>query len=444
MSAPTFGGQYRPDLRPIDGDPGFYEDGRGGVYMADAPPSTNGARAELRALANGNGASGRATSSKLRRLDVAKMLTTIPAPVPWVVEGIAARGHLTMLAGKEKSGKSYLMLAFAVACAHGGSSVAGVQCHPAKVLIVDSENGDREIHRRLRLLGLDDAARFDVYAGVGFDLARDRTALAALLDERKPDLLVLDSYRSLWRGDENDTSSVSAGLDPLRGLCHERDIATVLIHHANRASGLYRGSSAIGASVEHLLLLSAADDDPDKRRRRLRNTGSRFALEADDRWLRIDADERLGCLLIDETEAYGQAGEDAPVAPVRTALSPQVEAALGDTPKRLAEIAAAVGRKPKDGTVRRVLAALKEAGIAASTEHGWTRCQGAKVPTPIGAWHLGTPADELADLGPERPDASLADALTAKPCQCEQPLPAPDDGEVRCTRCGHATEGWTR
>lgn len=43
MSARTFGGRRRPGLKPIKGEPGFFEDARGGVYMADqANPSRDG------------------------------------------------------------------------------------------------------------------------------------------------------------------------------------------------------------------------------------------------------------------------------------------------------------------------------------------------------------------------------------------------------------------
>ncbi len=59
---------------------------------------------------------------KLRRLDVARMLTTEPAPVDWLVEGVAARGALTLLAGREKEGKSMIALAGSRAAPAGCSS----------------------------------------------------------------------------------------------------------------------------------------------------------------------------------------------------------------------------------------------------------------------------------------------------------------------------------
>ncbi len=331
---------------------------------------------------------------KLRRLDIPRMLREEPPPVPWVITGVAARGHLTMLAGREKTGKSLLVAGFAVAVAHGGGAVAGITCHPGRVLILDAENGTTEVHRRVRMLGLDtdSAESFEVYSSLGFDLGRDLSELASLIALHEPDMVVLDSYRSLWGGDENDTAAVARALDPLRRLAHERSVAAVLIHHANRGSGLYRGSSAIGSSVENILLLERRPDDPDRRRRRLGNNGGcRFARDADDRWLRIDADERLGALFIDE--AAPLEGESSPrPAPIVEQLTTEIAANMNGTAMSLADVARAVGRDPKDGSVRNALAALLRDGAVSKDDTGrWTRVQGATPPK--GPLHLCTPPE---------------------------------------------------
>ena len=77
---------------------------------------------------------------------------------------------------------------------------------------------------------------------------------------------------------------------------------------------------------------------------------------------------------------------------------------------------------------------------AAKTPKGYVRTafptsRPKRVPLP--------PADlsDLADV--EHDDGTLTDALQAARCRCEQPLPEPDDGELRCTRCGHGIAGRT-
>lgn len=215
----------------------------------------------------------RPAAAKLRRLDVARMLTTEPAPVDWLVEGVAARGALTLLAGREKEGKSMVALAVGACVLSGGGSVAGLTCRPGRVLIVDAENGESEAHRRVRALGLDarHVENIEYVEPRGFDLRGDLRELGRLLERSRPDLCILDSFRTLWGGEENSSGEVASALDPLRALLRDHNVAGVLIHHLGRRGGEYRGSSAIGASVENLLELARVEGDPDRRRRRLRN-----------------------------------------------------------------------------------------------------------------------------------------------------------------------------
>jgi predicted ATP-dependent serine protease len=262
--------------------------------------------------ANVNGAArGRANApvahspATLRRVDVARMLTSDPEPVDWIAEGIVARGTLTLLAGREKEGKSLLAMAIAARAASGGGTLAGIPVGPARTLIIDAENGERELHRRLRSSGLtgEHADRIEVYETHAHDLRQHLLELERMLESHKPDLLILDSWRSLWGGDENDAGEVARVLDPLRNLIRQHNAGAVLVHHMRKGGG-YRGSSAIGASVENIIELARVEDDPERRRRRLRNVACRYEQEADERWLTIEADRERGMILLGETDPY--------------------------------------------------------------------------------------------------------------------------------------------
>jgi KaiC/GvpD/RAD55 family RecA-like ATPase len=309
-----------------------------------------------------------ATPATLRRCDVAGMLTTEPAPVDWLIEGVVARGTLTLLAGREKEGKSLVAMACAARGAGGGGTLAGIHVEPLRVLIIDAENGDRELHRRLRSLGLrsNHVARIEVYEASGHDLRRHMHEVEALLGSYKPDLLILDSWRSLWAGDENDSGEVAKVLDPLRNLIRRHNAGAVLIHHM-RKNGGYRGSSAIGASVENVMELSRHDEDPDRRRRCLRNPACRYEQEADDRWLRLERDDATGVVLIDETEAFH------PSAPVRKGAEDDLLAALDGHPTIWAAWAREAGLDPKDRTARRARDSLVERGrVVQDADGNWT------------------------------------------------------------------------
>ena len=177
------------------------------------------------------------------------MVANDPPPLPWVIEGLAIERTLTLLSGKEGEGKSLLSMGLATGVALG-ENVAGFACAPHKVLIVDAENGEYEIRRHVKTLGLPSEGIAFAEAD-GFHLANDLSGLDALIQQEQPALVILDSFRSLWPGgDENDSGAVAAVLDPLRNLLRRRGPAGILLHHVSRAGNEYRGTSAIGAALE--------------------------------------------------------------------------------------------------------------------------------------------------------------------------------------------------
>ena len=306
---------------------------------------------------------------KLRVLDVERMLTTEPEPVPWIVEPLLATGCVTMLAGREGQGKSMLALALASAIGHG-ANVAGFDCQPGRVLFVDAENGEREAHRRVRGLGVKPGRLTYVEAG-GFNLAADVELLIGLIDEHHPGVLVLDSLRSLAPGlDENDSRPVEAALRPVSRLAQDKGLPVLLLHHAGKLGSEYRGSTAIGAAVELGFTLSRRDEDPEKRtRRRLACWKSRPAPEPEPRWITMEAGD--GVILLGEAEPFEGEG-----ARKRDELRDEVLSTLAGIAQSRARIARAVDRDAGDSTVRRVLQDLAKEGLAEKRPDGWARRTG--------------------------------------------------------------------
>jgi hypothetical protein len=311
----------------------------------------------------------------LRILDVGRMVATPPPRVEWRVEGFAIDGCLTLLSGREGQGKSLLDHALAGGVVNG-EAVAGLRCKRGRVLIVDAENGEWEIHRRVHTLGLPRDGII-VMEAVGFHLGRHFDELAHLIHEHKPAFLVLDSFRSLWPGgDENDTATVAAVLDPLRNLTRAERVATVLNHHLPKAGGNYRGSTAIGACVELGFKLSRVDHDPERgSRRRLDCFKCRPAAEPDTRWLRLHVER--GLVFVEQAEPFESDEEGEPKAPARAALAPRIVAAAAE-PMPWPDLARAIGRDPKDGTARRLRADLVKSGDLRQLEdRRYVACDGA-------------------------------------------------------------------
>jgi AAA domain len=308
------------------------------------------------------------TSDVLRLLDVAGMVATEPPEVPWVIEGLAVAGSLTLLSGKEGEGKSLVSMALASGVG-SGEDVAGFVCSHNDAMILDAENGEYEIHRRVKNLGLPSAG-VDVVEADGFHLGRDLGELEALLLKAKPGLLVLDSFRSLWPGgEENDSASVAGVLDPLRNLLRRLGIAGILLHHVSRAGNDYRGTSAIGASIELGFRLGRHNEDPESRDRRfLRCFKCRPAPEPEDRWLRLHLERNQ--VFIDQAESFAVEGEEkGALPPARAELAPDLLANAG-APIAWPDLARAIGRSPKDGTARRLRDDLLGSGELVRNDDG--------------------------------------------------------------------------
>ncbi|MGB2711287.1 MAG: AAA family ATPase [Conexibacter sp.] len=212
--------------------------------------------------------------AKLVLRDIERMIVTDPLPLPWLMKPILARGSVTLLSGPAKSGKS--MFGMALVSATGrGETVVGIECQQGSALVIDAENGECEVHRRVR--GLRIQPETLTYAGTqGFSLRRDFDWVEDAVSQYRPDLLVLDSFRSLTPGEEeNDSGAVEAILALVRSLAQRHDCAVLVLHHTSKAGGP-RGSSAFAASVDIAFELTR-----NGKTRVLSNPACRIAPEAD-------------------------------------------------------------------------------------------------------------------------------------------------------------------
>jgi hypothetical protein len=307
----------------------------------------------------------RVSQAQLRELDTLALLTGTPPPLRWIAEGVDAEGALTMTGGREKSGKSLLELGISVRGAEGGGSLAGIAVAPAKTLIIDAENGEREIHRRLHAIGLDPvfASRLVIVEVRGFELRQDLDQVADLIDRHRPDRVVMDSFRSLWRGDEHDNAEVAEALDPVRELAHDREVAIDMVHHAQKGGDEYRGSTAIGACVDWVVMLSRVREDEDRTRRKLSNPMARIGRERPDLWLSIKSEDDDGPVRIEKAEPFRRPKP-------RDEKAQAVLDALDENVQSRSEIAREAG--VSSSTAKRILGDLKEQGLAVENSGGWS------------------------------------------------------------------------
>ena len=203
------------------------------------------AHATAAAEAKANGAAGAAsvnTSAPQARSVKGLQIMTFE-PLKYVVRGVIVEG-LTILAGKPKLGKSWLMLHAAIAVASGGFTLGEIHCIEGDVLYCALEDGERRLQARMTKLcgfarpwpermsyfSLGDMPRLN--AG-GLDMIRQWIASAP-----EPRLIVIDTFVTVRAPKKNGEPAYDADYESgkaLQALANEYGVAIVIIHHLRKA-----------------------------------------------------------------------------------------------------------------------------------------------------------------------------------------------------------------
>jgi hypothetical protein len=213
--------------------------------------------------------------------DAVEFAAEAPATVDWLVEGVIPRAGNGIIGGHPKASKSFSALDLAMAASCGVPWMGRPMPTPIKTAIVSREDEPGLTQRRIKkLIG----GRAE-YAHLGsrmlvntrrhqadFKVTRDEhmDALIEQLGRFGVELVVLDVFRSLHDGEENDNTEVAKVLAKVTRIQTELKCACALVHHiaktdeANIFKGL-RGASAIHGWMEWGIGISVTNPDAENR-----------------------------------------------------------------------------------------------------------------------------------------------------------------------------------
>ena len=98
---------------------------------------------------------------KFARTSTNDLMATKFEPLKVIVDGYLYEGF-TVLAGRQKLGKTWLAIDWAVSVAAGGCAMGSIPCDAGDVLYVDLENGQRRVQSRIAALFPDERTRPDL------------------------------------------------------------------------------------------------------------------------------------------------------------------------------------------------------------------------------------------------------------------------------------------
>lgn len=237
----------RPETAP-DGSPSIaQENTQSGHAASDKDPSDPGKKPSL-AIVGETGAE----------------LAEAPPPIAWICRGLhLAPGRPTLLSAFGGAGKTWAAMDLALAVATGGATaLAGLHLQRwGRVVHLNAEMHRAQVRRRYQRLayarGVDLAtARLEVASRShfgSFSLCQPDAKQRLIATCEGATLLVIDSFRALTAGVEENSSEIRAYLDLLLEVTERTGVCVLVIHHEGKppsdgqrdAVHRIRGSGAI-------------------------------------------------------------------------------------------------------------------------------------------------------------------------------------------------------
>ncbi len=164
------------------------------------------------------------------------------APPLFVIPRLILEG-VTLLAGKPKLGKSWLMLDLAAAVACGAPVLGSFPTTSGSVLGLFLEDSQRRLQKRLRALDTGDRSSWpnDLHLATTWDRL-DQGGLSAIdnwcTNVKKPTLIVIDTLAKLRSAQSSRKSPYDLDYEAVSGLhaiAHKHQVAIVIVHHTRKA-----------------------------------------------------------------------------------------------------------------------------------------------------------------------------------------------------------------
>ena len=173
-------------------------------------------------------------------------------PKPIIDNGVLLNGTILLIVGPAKSKKTFITQNLALAIAFGDDFAGFTIPKPKKVLYFLAEGGYFPNRERIQKMVEDidlkysDNLMLDFISYLYIDNDEAFEIMYKIIQELKPDVLILDPLIRFHDADENSASQVSQVFGRLRLLIEELGISIILVHHTGKVESRgSRGSSAI-------------------------------------------------------------------------------------------------------------------------------------------------------------------------------------------------------
>ena len=336
------------------------------------------------------------TRQSLRLVNTNTIMATEYPETMWVVADYLPEG-LSVLAGRQKLGKTWLAIDWAVAVATGGCAMGSIPCDRGDVLYIDMENGERRFKRRIEKLFSNDPPDLSNLVWAGDTILLNQ----GFLDEvdrwrssvRNPRLIVIDvltRIKPAGSRSQNAYENDYAAYADLQRWAVDQSIAVLALHHTRKGGAddpleALSGSNGLSAVADTTLVL-----DRDSNGITLYGRG-RDVPEKD---TALTFDSGLWTIQGDAAEVHRSKERSLILSALRDATEPWKPNVIADV----------TGMKP--GNVRGLLIKMVASGEVQKTGHGQYIhpenshfvTEGPKIPTPGNSGNSGNNLTDSASF----------------------------------------------
>jgi RecA-family ATPase len=178
-------------------------------------------------------------------ISLKELMANPPEPPEWLVESLLPKKGLVIIGGAPATFKSTIAAHIGLAVADGSLVFDFFRANKGKVLYINEESSIGLFYTQFMQLGKDIKNPQNVHTmhfkGVKLDAKKIgyvwKKNLTDLLQELRPDLIVLDSMVRFMEGDENDAADVRRVFGLLGELMYQYGGCWLILHHMRKSKG---------------------------------------------------------------------------------------------------------------------------------------------------------------------------------------------------------------